>query len=112
MSFLVLVSLSTNAQVKATCLGSWSFDAPTAPDGYTYGVIEIKKDSLITSFTESKYKFPSVWVKVKNDSIFYKSVIDGTDVLFSLKIENETSIKGNAVWSDGETLMILKKKKN
>jgi hypothetical protein len=39
-------------------------------------------------------------------------MVDGTEVLFSLKIENEANINGNAVWSDGETQMILKKKKD
>jgi hypothetical protein len=108
ISVSLIGSLSTNAQVKVAYLGNWSFVAPTAPDSYTYGIIEIKKDSINTSFTESKYKFPSIWIKVKNDSITYKTFIDGTDVLFSLKVE--TSIKGNAVWIDGETQMILKKK--
>jgi hypothetical protein len=105
-------SLSTNAQVKVAYLGNWSFIAPTAPDGYTFGIIEIKKDSVNTSFTELKYKVPSIWIKVENDSITYKAIVDDTDVLFSLKIENEANIKGNAVWSDGETQMILKKKKD
>jgi len=110
MACLLIGSFSISAQVKVVSHGIWSFNAPTAPDGYTYGIIEIKKDSVNTSFTESKYKFPSIWIKVKNDSIIYNAIIDDTDVLFSLKVENETSIKGNAVWDDGETQMILKKK--
>jgi len=110
ISVSLIGSLSTTAQVKAAYLGNWSFVAPTAPEGYTYGIIEIKKDSLNTSFTELKYKVPSIWVKVKNDSITFKAIVDDTDVLFSLKIENTTNIKGNAVWDDGETEMILKKK--
>jgi hypothetical protein len=110
ISVSLIGSLSTTAQVKAVYIGNWSFVAPTAPEGYTYGIIEIKKDSINTSFIESKYKFPSIWINVKNDSITYKAIIDDTDVLFSLKIENETNIKGNAVWNDGETQMILKKK--
>ena len=110
ISVSLIGSLSTTAQVKAAYLGNWSFVAPTAPEGYTYGIIEIKKDSLNTSFTELKYKVPSIWVKVKNDSITFKAIVDDTDVLFSLKIENTTNIKGNAVWDDGETQMILKKK--
>lgn len=110
ISVSLIGSLSTTAQVKAAYLGNWSFVAPTAPEGYTYGIIEIKKDSLNTSFTELKYKVPSIWVKVKNDSITFKAIVDDTDVLFSLKIENATNIKGNAVWDDGETEMILKKK--
>jgi len=110
ISVLLIGSLSTNAQIKTAYLGNWSFEAPSAPDGYTYGIIEIKKDSINTSFPELNYEVPSFWIKVKNDSINYKAIIDDTDVLFSLKIENETNIKGNAVWIDGETQMILKKK--
>jgi hypothetical protein len=112
ISVFLIGSLSTNAQIKPAYFGNWSFDAPSAPDGYTYGIIEIKKDSINTSFTLLNYEVPSTWVKAKNDSITYKAIVDGTDVLFSLKIENETNIKGNAVWSDGETQMILKKKKD
>ena len=114
LSFIMLLlhlgSLSAEAQIKPTYLGNWSFSAPTAPEGYTYGIIEIRKDSVTTFFTELNYKVPSLWVKAKNDSITYKAFVDDTDVLFSLKIENQTSIKGDAVWSDGQTQMILKKK--
>jgi hypothetical protein len=112
ISFLLTGLLSTNAQTKKSHIGNWSFEAPDAPEGYTYGIIEIKKDTIITSFTELKYNVPSVWIKFKNDSITFKAVIDGNDVLFSLKIEDETNIKGDAVWSDGETQMILHKKTN
>jgi len=110
MPLLFFGSLSAKAQIKTTYLGSWSFSAPAAPEGYTYGTIEIKKDSVTTIFTALNYKVPSIWFKVKNDSITYKSLVDDAEVLFSLKIENQTSIKGDAVWSDGQTQMILKKK--
>ena len=110
MPLLLFGSLSAKAQIKTTYFGSWSFSAPTAPEGYTYGTIEIKKDSITTFFTGLNYKVPSIWVKVKNDSITYKSLVDDAEVLFSLKIENQTSIKGDAVWADGQTQMILKKK--
>ena len=103
-------SISANAQLRTTYQGKWSFDAPSAPDGYTNGIVEIKRDSVYISFTGSQNKFPSVWTRVRNDSIYFQTFIDGTDVLFSLKIEGETNIKGNAVWEDGETQMILKRK--
>lgn len=112
ISVFLIGSLSINAQIKPAYFGNWSFDAPSAPDGYTYGIIEIKKDSINTFFTQLNYKVPSTWIKAKNDSISYKADVGDADVLFSLKIENETNIKGNAVWSDGETQMILKKKKD
>ena len=110
MFLLLFGSLSAEAQIKLTYLGNWSFSAPTAPEGYTFGIIEIRKDSVTTFFTELNYKVPSLWVKAENDSITYKAFVDDTDVLFSLRIENQTSIKGNAVWADGQTQMILKKK--
>ena len=110
MPLLLFGSHSAKAQTKTTYLGSWSFSAPEAPEGYTYGTIEIKKDSVTTFFTGLNYKVPSIWVKVKNDSITYKSLVDDSEVLFSLKIENQTSIKGDAVWAGGQTQMILKKK--
>jgi hypothetical protein len=109
-AFLVVIPFSSNSQVTKTSLGKWSFEAPGAPDGYTYGIIEITKDSVKTSFTTTDFTFPSVWVRAKNDSIIYKSIIDGTDVVFSLKLEDELNIRGNAIWSDGEAVMILKKK--
>jgi hypothetical protein len=112
ISFLLTGLLSTNGQTKKSYIGNWSFEAPNAPEGYTYGIIEIKKDTILTSFTELKYRVPSIWIKFKNDSITYKSFVDDTDVLFSLKIVDEANIKGNAVWSDGETQMILHKKTN
>lgn len=108
--FLQAGSFSANAQIKKEHQGEWSFESPGAPDGYTYGIIEITKDSLKTSFTTSSYKFPSLWVRTTNDSIIYKSIIDGVDVVFSLKIENKSSITGQAVWYDGQTVMILRKK--
>ncbi len=103
-------SLSTKAQVKDVFIGTWSFDAPSAPGGYTSGTIEIKKDSVITTFTGMSFKYPSTWLKVKNDSLTYKANIDGEDVLFSLKTDKKIKITGNAVWSSGETLINADKK--
>jgi hypothetical protein len=109
---LLLGSLSTNAQIKPDYIGNWKFEAPTAPEGFTYGIIALKKDSVIMEFTDGANKFPSNWVKVKSDSIIYESDINGTIVLFSLKINDKLKITGNAVWSEGVTLMNLTKKED
>ncbi len=53
---------------------------------------------------------PSSWLKAKGDSIIYTSNVDGEIVLFSLKIKDKTNINGDAVWSTGQTEMILTKK--
>lgn len=111
-SLLLFFSVTADAQKKVTCTGNWKFEAPTAPDGYTYGIMAIKKDSVITQFTDGNYKFPSNWVKLKSDSIIFESDINGTTVVFSLKINDNKKVSGNAVWNEGETLMILTKKEN
>jgi hypothetical protein len=103
-------SLTANAQIKEPYYGNWSFEAPSAPEGFTNGIIEIKKDSVYMAFTDGNYRFPSNWVKVKGDSLIYESEINGETVLFSLKIIDKLKVTGNAVWSDGETLMDLTKK--
>ncbi len=103
-------SLSSNAQVKTVSVGSWSFEAPDAPEGFTYGVLDLKKDSAFMTFTNGTSRYPSSWIKVRNDSIIYESDINGTTVRFSLKIIDKQKIAGNAVWSDGETSMSLIKK--
>lgn len=104
-------TLTLNAQNKPLQPGTYSFEAPTAPEVYTWGVIEFKKDTVLMKFTGSDFKIPSNWVKSKGDSIYYESDIDGTIVLFSLKVVDKENINGNAVWSDGQTVMILKRKK-
>jgi hypothetical protein len=103
-------SLPIKAQETNSYLGNWSFEAPTAPEGYTQGIITFKKDSSFMTFTDGNYKYPSDWLTVKNDSVKYQSDIDGTTVLFSLKIIEKNKLKGNATWSSGETIMILTKK--
>lgn len=102
----------SNAQIKESTIGKWSFQAPTAPEGYTWGIITLKKDSSFMQFTSGNYKYPSNWLKAKNDSIIYESYIDGTTVLFSLKINDASKVTGKAVWVDGETDMILTKKED
>ncbi len=108
--FLLSGSLSLNAQVKKTYQGDWSFEAPSAPEGYNTGVITFKQDSSIMEFTYGYYPYPSNWIKAKGDSIIYETNVDGEFVLFSLKIKDKSNITGDAVWSTGQTEMILTKK--
>jgi hypothetical protein len=112
LAILFLESHSANAQIKETCLGNWKFEAPTAPDGFTYGTVTFKKDSVLMAFTDSDYRFPSNWIKVKTDSVIYESDINGATVLFCLKIVDKMNIKGNAAWSGGETPMILNREED
>ena len=108
----LFASLTSNAQVKQAPAGSWSFESPDAPEGYTYGILDLKKDSAFMTFTNGTSRYPSSWIKVRNDSIIYQTDINGTIVLCSLKIIDKQKITGKAVWSDGETSMNLTKKED
>jgi hypothetical protein len=109
-AILIFSSLNSNAQVKHEYLGKWNFETPSAPEGYTMGMIDLKKDTVIMEFSGNSTSYKSDWVKVRNDSIIYESDINGTSVRFSLKIVDTKTISGEAVWSDGQTAINLKKK--
>ena len=108
--FLLFGSLSLNAQVKKTYQGKWNFEAPTAPEGYNTGVITFKADSSIMEFSGGYYIYPSSRLKAKGDSIIYTTYVDGETVLFSLIIKDKSNITGDAVWSTGQSEMILTRK--
>ena len=108
---LLIASYSANAQINKAYAGSWSFTAPSAPEGYVSGIIELKKDSALMTFTDMTYKYPSNWIRVSNDSLIFETTINNDLVRFSLKLDR-TRITGNAVWSDGETEMALTKKES
>jgi len=109
-AILIIGSFNANAQIKQQCLGKWTFETPSAPEGYTMGIIDLKKDSVIMEFTGNPSHYPSTWIKVRNDSLIYESDINGTLVRFSLKIIDNKTVSGEAVWSEGQTAMNLKKK--
>jgi hypothetical protein len=106
--FLVLVSLITFAQIQKTYTGDWKFEAPDSPEGSTFGIVTLKQDSAIMTF-DGYEKFPSSWVKVKNDSIIYEVDFGDTEVVFSLKIIDDYTMSGKAVWDEGETPILLTK---
>ena len=108
--FFLSGTLSLDAQVKKTYQGKWNFEAPTAPEGYNTGVITFKADSSVMEFSGGYYIYPSSRLQAKSDSIIYTTNVDGEMVLFSLKIKDKSNITGDAVWSTGQSEMILTKK--
>ena len=107
---LILWSISTFAQIKEPYIGKWRFEAPTAPDGFTNGIVTFKKDSVVTAFPDLNYTIQSNWIKVKSDSIIYEVFVDDEPVIFSLKMNKKPKATGNALWSGGETQIFLTKK--
>jgi hypothetical protein len=89
--------------------GDWEFSAPDAPEGSTEGNVTIKTDGVIMTF-DDLMAFPSSWVKVRNDSIIYQMDFDLATVLFSLKVVDKDNMTGKAVWKEGETAVVLRKK--
>ena len=106
--FLVLVSIVTFAQIQKTYTGDWKFEAPDSPEGSTSGIVTLKQNSAIMTFDGYEI-FPSSWVKVKNDSIIYEVAFGDTNVVFSLKVIDDNTMSGKAVWDEGETPILLTK---
>lgn len=113
---LLLSVISVNAQInskKSSPVGTWMFEAPYAPEGYTSGSISIglaeQKHTASMSFTGSEFKLPGEKVKVTNDSILFSVYLEGQDIKVLLKIENETKMSGKAVYAEGEVPLTLTK---
>jgi hypothetical protein len=114
--FLFAVLAVTTAQTtkaKVDPVGSWKFDAPYAPEGYTTGTIVIglveKKHTATMSFTGSEYKLTGENVKVENDSASFSVYIEGQDIKVTLKGDGDSKMTGKAVYTEGEVPLTLTK---
>lgn len=112
LSLVIFFSISfmTDAQISKNLSGDWYFDAPDAPEGSTSGAATFKVDTVIMIF-DGHLRFPSDWVKTDNDSIIYEVSFESDKVRFSLKIMDEQNLEGKAVWENGETPIIFRRKK-
>jgi hypothetical protein len=108
---MLLSSSIIRAQSLKELAGEWQFDAPNAPEGSTFGNVIIKNDTVTMVF-EGAQRFPSDWVKVKQDSVIYQTSFESDVVRFSLKVVDDQNMSGKAVWQDGETPITLKRKKS
>ena len=102
---------TTDAQIPEKFIGSWEFNAPTAGSGFETGIMEIKKDSVITTFTVVLYKIPSFWVKYESDTLKFNFDVEGESVYCYCTAEDASNLKGYAEWSLGETILILTRSK-
>jgi hypothetical protein len=102
-----------NKGQKNNSVGTWKFEAPYAPEGYTSGTIivgnEEQKTSATMSFTGNEFKIPGENVKALNDSILFTVYIQGQDVKVMLKMDTEIKMSGKAVYSEGEVPLTLNK---
>lgn len=116
MLFMIIgiTSISAqNAKPRINPSGTWKFEAPYAPEGYTSGQIvlgkEEKKDIATMSFTGIEEKLTGEQVKIGNDTITFSIYIQGEDIKVTLKPENENKMSGLAVYSEGEVPLTLTK---
>jgi hypothetical protein len=98
-----------DSSISELYTGDWEFSAPDAPEGSTEGNITIKSDGVIMTF-DDLVAFPSSWVRVRNDSLIYQMDFDLATVRFSLKVIDKDNMTGKAVWKEGQTAVILRKK--
>jgi len=107
----IIVVNGQDNKKAAKPIGTWKFEAPYAPEGYTSGLIVVglseKKHTATMSFTGSDYKIPGEQVKAISDSITFSVYVEGQDVKVFLKIDNDTIMSGKAVYSEGEIPLTL-----
>jgi hypothetical protein len=113
ISFLSVLAVSAQNTTKNNPVGTWKFDAPYAPEGYTTGTIVVgiaeQKTTTTMSFAGSEYKLPGENVKTPADSVLFSIYLEGQDIKVLLKMETETKMTGKAVYSEGEVPLTLSK---
>jgi len=100
-----------NNQVRNNPVGTWKFEAPYAPEGYTSGTIVVgfkdQKHTTTMSFTGSDTLLSGEKVRALNDSVLFSIYLEGQDIKVLLKMENESIMSGKAVYSEGEVPLTL-----
>jgi len=111
--FAVITVSSGQTVKKIDPVGTWKFDAPYAPEGYTSGTIVIglaeNKHTATMSFAGSEYKFSGENVKVENDTVSFSIFLEGQDIKVSIKGDADAKLVGKAVYSEGEVPLTLTK---
>jgi hypothetical protein len=114
LSVLIIGASSQQVKVqKNEPAGIWKFEAPSAPQEYSSGTLEVGfADKILSAtmmFIGFGYKFPGESVKILNDSIHFSVNIQGQEINISLKIHDPVKMTGKAVYSEGEVPLILTK---
>jgi hypothetical protein len=109
--FVIAGALTTNAQIPKQFIGTWDFTAPSADYEFQSGIMEVKKDSVITTFTGTSYKLPSHSVKYESDTLKFIFNVSDERVYCYCIVEDASNLKGAADWSMGATKLIMSRKK-
>ena len=108
---IITISPAASAQNIKKFLGDWDFAAPTAGYGYDTGVMVIRQDSVITSFTGNNFIYPSDFVKFQSDTLKFNFYVDDEYCKCYLILEDDLHQKGYCKWPSGESEVILTSKK-
>ena len=113
VSFLSVIAVSGQNNGKNNHVGTWKFEAPYAPEGYTTGKIILgfadQKNTAAMSFTGSEYILQSEKVEVSKDSVIFSIYLEGQDIKVMLKMVSDTNMTGKAIYSEGEVPLALSK---
>ena len=113
ISSLLVFSQRMTGSRKTDPSGVWEFDAQYAPEGFTSGKVVVKnrEDSCVVTmtFTGNDYPFEGERVKYWNDSLIFYMDIQGEYVKINLKVEDQATITGTAVYSEGVVPLSFKR---
>ena len=103
-------SLPAEAQINGIFTGTWNFECSLAPEGFNTGMIDIQIDSIFTTYSSIKYRFPSIWVKIDGDTLNYIVEVKGENVLYRFYANGKDKLTGNAETPLGPSPLFLTKK--
>jgi len=103
-------TFSTQAQTKSDLYGRWNAEASNAPPGYIASTMEVSENAVSITFSGENFSYTSTMMRFTNDSLVFE--INGLDAVITLKVEDRTTMKGNAVWPEGESPIVLVKSEN
>jgi hypothetical protein len=113
VSFLTVIAVNAQNNIKSNSVGTWKFEAPYAPEGYTSGKIILgvaeQKNTASMSFTGTEYVLPGEKVVALKDSVLFSIYLEGQDIKVMLKMVSDTNMTGKAVFSEGEVPLALSK---
>lgn len=96
---------------KVNVVGTYKFNAPYAPEGFTTGTIEVSFSEnnygVSVKFTGSDYKLQGDKVKYENDTLNFKMYVEGQDIAITLRPAEESKMVGKASYFEGEIPMTL-----
>jgi len=111
---VVTSAYAQNTKPVVDPVGTWKFEAPYAPEGYTSGVIVIGKSAqnytVTMSFTGSENKLNGENVKVEKDTVIFSLILESQEIKVSLKGTEDAKMAGKAVYSEGEVPLTLIRK--